>query len=454
MLSTDDLIVQESQLHYPTVISLFGAYIELPSHKAALRGGAAQGGGRNGRRGDGRRARHRGSRRHRRDGGHAHAREGRVPPAGGRGDGRLVGIVARGDILRAIVADLATGVTSACGRRGPRSTSEAIAHNVGVLLELARSGAAVRGGQGRRVRARRGGGRPSRARRRGDLARRGALSRRVASCGRPASTPRSCCCPSPAPPRWTAVVTEHLRSDGVHGRGDRGLAEAARRGRGAGARPPEGRTPGCTGWARRLDGVIPLAELLRDSPGLGLEAVWTHCAVADEPDNPFTDEQVARLREVLADLEHATASTRRCPPGQLGGGHRPSRGPLRPRAGRHRGLRRRTGPGPRRASRPAPGHAARVRGVPRPAGSAGGRRVLRPPVARTPGDNDRHGPARLRRRRAPSLVRRRRRGPPRGTAPATGRRGDHGPAHGRLRRRLGLPPGTKSCSSGARVTSR
>ena len=31
MLSTDDLLVQETTLHYPTVISLFGAYLELPS---------------------------------------------------------------------------------------------------------------------------------------------------------------------------------------------------------------------------------------------------------------------------------------------------------------------------------------------------------------------------------------------------------------------------------------
>ncbi len=31
MLSSSDLLVQESKLHYPTVISLFGAYLELPS---------------------------------------------------------------------------------------------------------------------------------------------------------------------------------------------------------------------------------------------------------------------------------------------------------------------------------------------------------------------------------------------------------------------------------------
>ena len=31
MLTSGDLLVQETKLHYPTVISLFGAYLELPS---------------------------------------------------------------------------------------------------------------------------------------------------------------------------------------------------------------------------------------------------------------------------------------------------------------------------------------------------------------------------------------------------------------------------------------
>ena len=31
MFTTDDLLVQETRLHYPTVFSLFGAYLELPS---------------------------------------------------------------------------------------------------------------------------------------------------------------------------------------------------------------------------------------------------------------------------------------------------------------------------------------------------------------------------------------------------------------------------------------
>jgi CBS domain-containing protein len=33
MLSTGDLIVQESQLHYPTVINIFGGLIELPGSR-------------------------------------------------------------------------------------------------------------------------------------------------------------------------------------------------------------------------------------------------------------------------------------------------------------------------------------------------------------------------------------------------------------------------------------
>lgn len=31
VLTSDDLLVQETKLHYPTVVSLFGAYLELPS---------------------------------------------------------------------------------------------------------------------------------------------------------------------------------------------------------------------------------------------------------------------------------------------------------------------------------------------------------------------------------------------------------------------------------------
>ena len=101
MLSVDDLLVQETQLHYPTVFSLFGAYLELPSShrrfEAELRRAIAA---------------------NVRDVMHAdpvtcsetdtleqvatlmHERKlSRLPVVS---DGALVGIVARGDLLRAI----------------------------------------------------------------------------------------------------------------------------------------------------------------------------------------------------------------------------------------------------------------------------------------------------------------------------------------------------------------
>jgi len=105
MLSSGDLIVQESQLHFPTVIELFGGLIELPSAK-----------------------RHFEEDLHKAVGASVgdvmddepvvvgpddtleqaatlmHDRElSRLPVVDG---GRLVGIVARGDLLRAIVDDL------------------------------------------------------------------------------------------------------------------------------------------------------------------------------------------------------------------------------------------------------------------------------------------------------------------------------------------------------------
>lgn len=106
MLSTGDLIVQESRLHFPTVISVLGGIIELPSSQRhfeeELRKAAS-----------------------------ATVSDAMEEPAITVGpddtietiatrmhdndvsrvpvvddDGRLVGLVARGDILRAIIADL------------------------------------------------------------------------------------------------------------------------------------------------------------------------------------------------------------------------------------------------------------------------------------------------------------------------------------------------------------
>lgn len=60
-----------------------------------------------------------------------------------------------------------------------------------------------------------------------------------------------------------------------------------------------------------------LARRIEGAPRLTLEGLWTHCAVADEPDNPYTglqlerfDDAVARLRAdgIEAPLRHAANS--------------------------------------------------------------------------------------------------------------------------------------------------
>lgn len=49
--------------------------------------------------------------------------------------------------------------------------------------------------------------------------------------------------------------------------------------------------------------IVALAQAITKHPGLDLEAVWTHCAVADEPDNPFTAYQLDCFDEVVATLD-------------------------------------------------------------------------------------------------------------------------------------------------------
>lgn len=105
MLSTGDLIVQESRVHVPTVISLFGAYLELPSSarrfeqdlRRAIGGQVAD-------------VMHAGPVTSRGDATleeaatlmHDHDVS-RLPIVDD--DGALVGILARADILRAIISD-------------------------------------------------------------------------------------------------------------------------------------------------------------------------------------------------------------------------------------------------------------------------------------------------------------------------------------------------------------
>ncbi len=51
--------------------------------------------------------------------------------------------------------------------------------------------------------------------------------------------------------------------------------------------------------------VTGLAKAVDAHPRLALESIWTHCAVADDPDNPFTSQQLARYEAALAEVEAA-----------------------------------------------------------------------------------------------------------------------------------------------------
>lgn len=53
------------------------------------------------------------------------------------------------------------------------------------------------------------------------------------------------------------------------------------------------------------DDVVALATTVAEHPSLSLDAVWTHCAVADDPVNPFTAGQLERFDAVLAAVESA-----------------------------------------------------------------------------------------------------------------------------------------------------
>lgn len=49
----------------------------------------------------------------------------------------------------------------------------------------------------------------------------------------------------------------------------------------------------------------PSAKAIDDAAGLQLCSVFTHCAVADEPGNDFTDTQLARFHAAVAGIEAA-----------------------------------------------------------------------------------------------------------------------------------------------------
>src|SRR5690606_19112402 len=51
--------------------------------------------------------------------------------------------------------------------------------------------------------------------------------------------------------------------------------------------------------------ALGLAAAITEERWLTLGSVWTHCAVADEPEDPFTAEQLRRYDAVLAELTAA-----------------------------------------------------------------------------------------------------------------------------------------------------
>jgi alanine racemase len=53
------------------------------------------------------------------------------------------------------------------------------------------------------------------------------------------------------------------------------------------------------------DDALALVTAIHEHRGLDLRSVWTHCAIADEVDDPFTAQQLARYEQVLADVAAA-----------------------------------------------------------------------------------------------------------------------------------------------------
>ena len=159
----------------------------------------------------------------------------------------------------------------------------------------------LRGGEGRRLRARRrAGGRAA--------VEAGAAWLAVAQVPRPPSCAPPACAPilllsEPRP----ADVDEALAAGVVLTAYTepliRRLGSAAPAG--AGARPPQGRHRDAP---RRCPPRGPSSAWLgwsQAEPRLSLDGLWTHCAVADEPDDPFTALQLERFDAAVAAVEAA-----------------------------------------------------------------------------------------------------------------------------------------------------
>ena len=74
-------------------------------------------------------------------------------------------------------------------------------------------------------------------------------------------------------------------------------------------------TPGCIASERRPEEVPALvARIAALAPTLRLDGVFTHLAVADEPQNPYIDAQLEQFDAVLAELAEPSTNWPCTPP--------------------------------------------------------------------------------------------------------------------------------------------
>ena len=194
---------------------------------------------------------------------------------------------------------------------------DAIRHNVEVLCAIAARRCRVGGREGRRLRPRRGARRPGCARGRRRRAVRGARAGGRWRCATPASTARSWCSASSRRRTWPTRCVAGL---------DLTVYTHAQRGRDRGRRR-----------ARRIPvhlkidtGMHRVGAATADAVGLAAadrcvaggracRRLFTHLAVADEPDDPYTDAQLEALRRRASTALVAPDVDRRRARRQLGG---------------------------------------------------------------------------------------------------------------------------------------
>jgi alanine racemase len=105
----------------------------------------------------------------------------------------------------------------------------------------------------------------------------------------------------PRPSEMIEVVEHDLRPTVYSGEGFAAAAAAAA-GRGERLAVHLKVDTGMHRVGARPDDVAMLARAIVDKPALDLEGLWTHCALADEPDRDATDRQIDCFDAVLAEL--------------------------------------------------------------------------------------------------------------------------------------------------------